>query len=156
MTNEKEISLDFWHALDDSPFLMLSLVSENGHAIPMTAQLDKDADSAIWFFTAKNNRLAAGGPAMAQFASKGHKVFACIRGTLSAETNRMILDKLWSKPVESWYEGGKEDPNLLLLRFDLADAEVWEADASVKGLFKMMTGMTLKPGEMGEHETIRL
>ena len=156
MTDTNEIRHDFWKALDDSPFLMVGLENDPAHAIPMTAQLDKSANSAFWFFTAKNNRLAKGGRAMAQFASKGHDIFACIRGTLNEETNRMILDKLWSNAVKAWYKGGKDDPNLLLLRFDLEDAEVWEADASLKGMFKMLTGMTLNRNEMGVRKEVPL
>src|SRR3546814_2458007 len=91
----------------------------------MNAQLDKDAHGAFWFFTASDNRLAAGGPAMAQFAAKGHELFACISGTLVSESDRTVLDKLWSNSIAAWYEGGKDDPKLVLLRFDLDDAEIW-------------------------------
>ena len=49
------------------------------------------------------------------------------------------------------YEGGRDDPNLLMLRFELGDAEIWEADPGIKGSFKLLTGMTMKPGDAGEH-----
>ena len=90
------------------------------------------------------------------FASKGHDVFACIRGNLTVESRKEVIDKYWSNPVEAWFEKGKEDPSLLMLRFELTDAEVWDADPSLKGMFKMMTGKTVKPGEMGEHEKVEL
>ena len=44
----------------------------------------------------------------------------------------------------------------LMLRFELTDAEVWDADPSLKGMFKMLTGKTVKPEEMGEHEKVDL
>lgn len=151
-----DIKQQFWKALDASPNLMVGLNGSGDHSVPMHAQLDKDANSAIWFFTATDNRLAVGGPAMAQFASKGHDLFACISGTLRPETDRAMVDKLWSNPVEAWYEGGKSDPKLLLLRFDLGSAEIWTADPSIKGLFKMATGMTMKEGELGDHAEVAL
>jgi len=43
-----------------------------------------------------------------------------------------------------------------MLRFELIDAEVWDADPSLKGMFKMLTGKTAKPEEMGEHEKVDL
>ena len=86
---------------------------------------------------------------MVHFASKGHDVFACIRGNLTVESRKEVIDKYWSNPVEAWFEKGKDDPSLLMLRFELIDAEVWDADPSLKGMFKMLTGKTVKPEEMG-------
>mgnify|MGYP003651384663 FL=1 len=48
-----EIREEFWESIADSPFVMIALDSERKHSIPMRAQLDKDANSAIWFFTAR-------------------------------------------------------------------------------------------------------
>ncbi len=151
-----DIKKIFWKALADSPYLMVGATGEREHHIPMTAQLDETAHGAFWFFTAADNQLAGGGPAMAQFASKGHDLFACISGTLRREDDRAVLDKLWSNSVAAWYSDGKDDPKLVLLRFDLDDAEIWTADPNIKDLFKLATGMTMKPGEFGEHAKVAL
>ena len=120
-----DIRKAFWKALDASPYVMVGMTGEREHHIPMNAQLDKDANSAWWFFTATDNRLAAGGPAMAQFASKGHDLFACISGTLRREEDRAVLDRLWNNGIVAWYPGGKDDPRLTLLCMDCDDAQVW-------------------------------
>ncbi|ALJ11457.1 pyridoxamine 5'-phosphate oxidase family protein [Sphingopyxis macrogoltabida] len=151
-----DIKKHFWKALADSPYVMVGMTGERAHHIPMNAQLDKDANSAFWFFTATDNRLAGGGPAMAQFASKGHDLFACISGTLRDETDRAVLDRLWNNGIAAWYEGGKNDPKLVLLRFDLDDAEIWTADPGIKGMFKLATGMTMKEGDLGKHAEVAL
>jgi general stress protein 26 len=151
-----DIKHDFWKSLAASPFVMVGLDNGHAHSVPMNAQLDKDAHGVFWFFTARDNRLAPGGPAMVQFASKGHDLFACVAGTLTEELDRTILDRLWNNSIEAWYEGGKTDPNLLLLRFDLGDAEIWTAEMGVKGIFKMITGMTMKGDELGRHAAISL
>lgn len=151
-----DIKKNFWKALADSPYVMVGQTGEREHHIPMNAQLDKDANSAFWFFTATDNHLAGGGPAMAQFASKGHDLFACISGTLRRETDRAVLDKLWNNSIAAWYEGGKDDPKLVLLRFDLDDAEIWTADPGIKGMFKLMTGLTMAEGDLGEHAKVAL
>jgi len=93
---------------------------------------------------------------MAQFSAKGHDLFACISGTLVHESDRAILDKLWNNSIAAWYEGGKDDPKLVLLRFDLDNAEIWTADPSIKGLFKLATGLTMKEGELGQHAEVAL
>ena len=151
-----DIKKQFWKALAASPYVMVGANGEREHHIPMNAQLDKDAHGAFWFFTATDNRLAAGGPAMAQFASKGHDLFACISGTLVRENDRAVLDKLWNNSIAAWYPDGKDDPKLVLLRFDLDDAEIWTADPGVKGMFKLATGMTMKEGELGQHAEVML
>lgn len=151
-----EIREEFWESIADSPFVMIALDSDHKHSIPMRAQLDKDANSAIWFYTSRDNRLAKGGPAMVQFVSKGHDLFACVSGTLTEETDPAIIDKHWSNAVEAWYDQGRQDPSLLMLRLDLRDAEIWEADPGVVGMFKMMTGMTMSGDEMGDHAKVAL
>lgn len=152
----KDIKQRFWKELADNPYLMVALDAGHAHAIPMTAQLDKDNDGYFHFFHAKSGRLAAGGRAMAQYVTKGHDLFACVSGTLTPVTDRATIDKYWSKPVEAWYEGGKDDADLLMLRFDLEDAEIWTAEAGIKGLFRLMTGSTVKEGELGSHAEVAL
>lgn len=156
MPSDKEIRKRFWKAFEDSPFIMVGLESEHQHSVPMTAQLDKDADREFWFYTAKDNRLAKGGPAMAQFVAKGHDLFACVRGRLVEESDPAVIDRYWSRQVEAWYPQGRSDPSLLMLRFELDDAEVWLADMSVKGLFKLLTGDDIREEERGNHAELTL
>lgn len=146
----------FWTALADSPNVMIGLHGNHDHSLPMRAQLDEDAQGSFWFFTTLDNRLAPGGRAMAQFAARDHGLFACIDGTLTRESDSNVLDRLWSNAVAAWYPGGKEQSDLLLLRFDLNEAEVWTADIGITGLFKMATGLTIKPREVGDHATVDL
>jgi general stress protein 26 len=141
----------FWKAFQSSPFIMMKLDGAPGHAEPMTAQLDKDAHHAIWFFLAKDNRIAKGGKAMGQVATKGHDVFACISGTLSPETDISVREAHWNNVVEAWFPDGKHDPEVLMLRFDIEDSEVWIADMSIKGKVKMLAGKEIDPSEAGEH-----
>jgi general stress protein 26 len=150
-TMKKELSEEFWHAFDKSPFIMIRLEGAGGHSEPMTALLDKDALHTIWFFAARHNRIAAGGRAMAQFGAKGHDLFACLAGTLVEETDQARIDKHWSKQVEAWCPQGRHDPNLLMLRFEIDDAEIWTVDPGLLGTFKMLTGSAIRTSEMGEH-----
>jgi len=156
MTDDIKIRDRFWKELAASPFLMVGLDAGQAHSLPMTAQLDKDASHEFWFYTSKDNRLAAGGLAMAQYSAKGHDLFACIHGTLVEETDPAVIDKYWSNQVEAWYPGGRSDPSLLMLRFELGDAEIWTADLGITGLFKLMTGGDLLPDMKGQHAEVAL
>jgi general stress protein 26 len=148
MPNPQEIEAKFWKALKSDMTMMLGLDGvEDGHARPMTAQLDGER-SPIWFFTAKDNAIAQkvaqgnghGGRAIATFASKGHDIFATVHGTLRLDDNRLTIDRLWNRYVAAWFEGGKDDPKLALLRLDCDTAEIWvDASSLVAGL-KLLLG----------------
>lgn len=156
MKSEDDIRERFWQDMAESPFVMVKLNGSTDHALPMTAQLDKNANHEFWFYTTRDNRLAAGGPAMAQFSAKDHNLFACIAGTLVEERDAAVIDRYWSKDVEAWYPGGRSDPNLLMLRFDLGNAEIWRADMSLKGVFKQLFGGDVRDEMKGKHAEVSL
>ena len=144
-----QLKKDLWKHMARSPFVMVGLHGE--HSEPLTAQLDEDQIDTLWFFVAKDNRLIRGGAAMAQFVSKGHDYFACLAGEIRESDDPAMVDKLWSKPVEAWFPGGKNDPNLALIRFDIRDAELWETDMSLLGKAKLLLGREIDKGEEGSH-----
>jgi general stress protein 26 len=154
MADQHEIKETLWKKLADSPFVMIGPIDGSQHSEPLTAQLDKDQVDTLFFFVGKDNRLAGGGPAMAQFVSKGHDFFACLSGTARIDNDFAQIDKLWNKQVEAWFPGGKDDPNLALLRFDIDDAELWETDMSLSGKVKMLFGAKINPSEEGSHAKV--
>ena len=154
MADPTQLKRDLWKRMESSPFLMVGLTGTGEHSEPLTAQLDKDQIDTLWFFVGKDNRLAKGGQAMAQFVSKGHDYFACLSGTARIDNDFAMIDKLWSRQAESWFPGGKDDPNLALLRFDIDSAELWEADISLSGKVKMLFGAKIDPSEEGSHARV--
>ncbi len=144
MATPQELENKFWKAIKSDMTMMIGLDGvEDGHARPMTAQLDGDR-GPIWFFTAKDNgvvrKLGQNDRAIATFASKGHDLFATVHGRLSIDNDRRIIDKLRNRWIAAWYEGGKDDPKLVLLRFDAERAEVWLDASSVIAGIKMLFG----------------
>jgi general stress protein 26 len=150
MPNPQEIEAQFWKALKSDMTMMLGLDGvEDGHARPMTAQLD-GARSPIWFFTSNDHAIAQkvaqsngsghGGRAIATFASKGHDVFATVHGTLRLDDNRATIDRLWNRYVAAWFPGGKDDPKLALLRLDCDTAEIWVDASSLVAGIKLLLG----------------
>jgi general stress protein 26 len=154
MADQTELKRDLWKRMAQSPFLMIGLTGSGDHSEPLTAQLDEDQVDTIWFFIGKDNRIAKGGAAMAQFVSKGHDYFACLSGSAQVQNDPSMIDKLWSPQVEAWFPGGKADPNLALLRFDIDSAELWESDMSLSGKLKMLFGGKIEPSEEGSHAVV--
>jgi len=133
----------FWHALGTSPYLFLQRDDDARSAVPMSPQLDKGANSTIWFFTHTKSAFAALGPVTATFEGKGHEIYCRFHGTLSIETDRKRFDQFWNNFVAAWYDEGKDDPDLLFLRMDLGDAEIWDADIGIFNTAKMALGITV-------------
>lgn len=155
MTSETEIKEKFWKSLKSDMTMFLGLAEgEDGHARPMTAQLDEpffqdgQYEGPIWFFTSKSNELyqqiGSGGRAMAHFSSKGHDIWATLHGNLSQSHDPAVIDRLWNRFVAAWYEGGKDDPEIALIRLDPENAEIWiDASSMVAGI-KMLLGIDPK------------
>ncbi len=149
-----ELKEQFWKALAASPFVMLSLDAEPDSAAPMTAQLDQDANSAIWFFTSPDNRFATGGAATATFSSKGHDAFARITGELSEETSQERKDAMWSNMVEAWFPEGKG--SALLLRMDLGPAAIWAGEMGAINTARMFLGLNVRDELKGGYTETQL
>ena len=146
MTNEAEIEAKFWKALHDDRIVMLGLTGDDGHSQPMSAQtLHEDSTRGpIWFFTSKETDLAralgTSHRATLSFSSKAHQLFASLQGELTAGNDRAIIDRLWNRYIAAWFEGGKDDPKLLLLRFDPEHAHVWLSENHLLAGVKLLLG----------------
>ena len=139
-----ELESRFWMALKSDMTMMLGLVGvEESHTRPMTAQL-RGSEGPIFFFTARDNTLVqnlrADSRAIGTFAAKDHEVFASVHGRLSLENDPEVIDELWNPYVEAWFEGGRDDPELALLRFDADRAEIWENESGLFAGLKMLFG----------------
>ena len=145
MPSPGELRKKLWTSLGSDGVVMLGVMgASDDHKRPMTAQIRDGDESAIWFFGDNTTALVKalsgdGGQAEACYSAKGHDLFACVHGRLSVDNDPAMIDALWNSAVAAWYPGGKTDPKLALLRFDPAEAEIWEAEsgllASVKALF---------------------
>jgi general stress protein 26 len=144
MANEAEIEARFWKELKSSPVVMIGLVgAQDAHAQPMTAFFEGE-HGPIWFFTAKDNglvaKLAQSHHAVANFVGKGHDLFATLHGHLSIDQDRATIDRLWNPIIAAWYEQGKDDPKLALLRLDANRAEIWLNGSSFGAAIKSFFG----------------
>lgn len=144
MPTPDELEAKFWKALKSDMTMMLGLSAvDEGHTRPMTAQVE-DTPGPIWFFTARDNaivqNLGRSNRAVATFTSKGHDLFATIHGRLALDNDRATIDRLWNRFVAAWYQDGKDDPALALLRLDAERAEIWQDASSLVAAIKMLLG----------------
>lgn len=161
MTDEREIETKFWKALKSDRTLMLGFADvDDGAAQPMTAQIEGDEGGPIWIFSAKDTdlvrNLGAGRKAVGHFAAKGHDLFACVHGHLTPDNDPEMIESLWNPFVAAWFEGGKTDPKLQLLRFDPDRAQIWLNDHSLLAGIKVLLGRDPKRDYKDKVAEVRL
>lgn len=167
-TPEARLKKEFWKELQSDRTVMLGLKGvDDDRTRPMTAQVDladgadKEDGGPIYFFASRSEGIGADlrkdAEAITTFVSKGHDIFAHIHGTLAESTDRGVIDRLWNPIVDSWYKDGKDDPDLILIRFRATRAEVWESTtgatlkaAALKWAFDVDPGDELKAEHKAE------
>lgn len=160
MADDAELEARFWKELKGSPFVMLGLDgARDGHTQPMTAQI-QEGSHTIWFFATKDNTLIAAlaqsHRAIATFTGKGHDLFASIHGEITEDTSRATIDALWNPHVEAWYEGGKDDPRIALLRLDPEKATIWKGGSSIGAAITRLLGRDPKVDYKDNMATVAL
>lgn len=161
MPDAAEIEAKFWKALKSDRTVMLGLVGAGESlAQPMTAQIEDEGRGPIWIFTAKDTdliqELGERHPAMIHFAAKGHDLFASVIGELLADNDRAAIERLWNPFVAAWYEGGQDDPNLQLLRFEPERAQIWLNENSLFAGIKVLLGSDPKKDYGDKSAEVRL
>lgn len=145
MPTPAELEAKFWKALKSDRTALLGLNrGADGHAQPMTAQIEGDDGGPIWFFSARDvdlvEAISGGADAFLHFAAKGHDLFASVDGRLTVDNDRATIERLWNPFVAAWFEGGKDDPKLRLLRFEPGNAQIWLNENSLFAGVKMLLG----------------
>ncbi len=145
----------FWDRIENVNVGMLS--ADGSDPRPMAHHARRD-DGALWFLTADSTDIgqdaATGKSGRYEVCSGDAKIYAVIDGTLSVETDRAKLEEIWSPLDAAWFEDGKDDPSVRLVRFTPKSGEVWASDSSAKALYDMATSAmsddTASPGSHGK------
>ncbi|WCR09898.1 pyridoxamine 5'-phosphate oxidase family protein [Paracoccus stylophorae] len=158
MTDLNEMRARFWDRLGDINAGMLGL-AEDMRLVPMSHYADRD-ESALWFITAKQTELAEAAaqgarPALHVVSDGDEGLYARIEGELALSDDRDKLDELWNAVASSWFEDGKRDDDVQLMRFTPSSAEIWVTGGSVGFLYQIAKSkITGDKPDMGEHLTI--
>ncbi|NNC37727.1 MAG: general stress protein [Acidimicrobiales bacterium] len=127
--------------------VMLGSPNSNEHMQPMAPQIDDKNSEIIYFFSDNTSDL---GKAVAQKPGYVHLCHidkdyqACIRGKLSQHTDKSTVDEFWNPIVSSWYPGGKDDPKMMMLKFEPDSAAIWASDKSTIGFLYETTKANIK------------
>ncbi|SDO75629.1 General stress protein 26 [Lutimaribacter pacificus] len=122
-----------WKRLEGSRISMLGVTGAAQHSQPMTHFADREA-GVLWYITSGETDLAAavggGADASVIFMAPEEDYQAAVTGRLETVTDADKLDALWNVAVAAWFAGGRDDPQVRLLRFTPDEASIWASQAN--------------------------
>ena len=155
---------DLREKIKDVKFGMFTTLNPEGKVTsrPMTSQQLDDAGN-VWFFTSDESdfvrHLSTHPQVNVSFADPEDSLYVSIAGHAELTRDRAKIDELWSPLVSAWFDGGKEDPHLALVKVHVDTAEYWDTHSSkMTQLYALaksaLTGKA--PRDLGEHKKITL
>lgn len=121
--------------IDKVKIAMLTTIEKDGglHTRPMNNQ-ESDEAGNLWFFLDKTSDLAktveANSHVSLGYSDPSGDNYVSVAGTASLVHDRSTIDDKWSEDVAAWFEGGKENPNIALLKVDPSEGEFWDTSSS--------------------------
>ncbi|HEY9843544.1 MAG: pyridoxamine 5'-phosphate oxidase family protein [Candidatus Sericytochromatia bacterium] len=96
---------------------------------PMIAQKDR-FDGTLWFLsenrTPKIGEIQGHTQVNVTYANPGNNTYISISGRASLVNDRAAIVSHWHKGHEPFFAGGPDDPNLVLLKIEVEQAEYWD------------------------------
>ena len=155
---------DFKEKIKDVKFGMFTTLDPDGKlsSRPMTSQQLDDGGN-LWFFTSDVTdfvrHLSEHPEVNVAFSDPEDSLYVSVAGHAELTRDRAKIDELWSPLVAAWFDGGKDDPHLSLIKVHVNSAEYWDTKSSkMTQLYALaksaLTGKA--PRDIGEHKKISL
>lgn len=149
--------------IKDVRVAMLTTTRPDGRLVsrPLGTQ-EVEFDGDLWFATgadsAKVAEIAANPYVNVSYASTSDNTFVSVSGRAEMIDDRAKIDALWSPAMELFFPGGKDDPNLRLIRVQADTAEYWDGPGTVlgKALHFVLTAVTNDPASLTDNELFDL
>jgi general stress protein 26 len=125
---------------------------------PMTT-LDIDEDGNVWFFTNRHTQIGGeterGEEVALIYADPKNNSYMSVSGNAAIVEDEQKKEELWNVMSKAWFPGGKDDPNLVLLKVTTEEAAYWDSTSSQMVVFFSMvkaviTGSTPDGGDHGK------
>lgn len=144
---EADAKEQLWSQLDDGRISMLSVPGSGQLPQPMTHFVDREA-GCLWFISSAETDLVQAVNAVTSgllvFMAPSQDYQASLGGRLEIVPDEEKLDALWNVAVAAWFEKGRDDPSVRLLRFVPDEAAIWASEGSrvLVGLKMLRAGLT--------------
>lgn len=148
--------------LKDFRFAMVTFVTAEGHlhSAPMTTQNDA-FNGIVWFLGSKKSELVKSISSNRQvnlgYSNTSNNDYVSINGVAENVIDEVILDEIWSPAYEAFFEHGKSDPDIQLIRVVCNGAQYWKGTGKLVTLYKLAkASVTGETEDLGTSKSISL
>lgn len=135
--NNKEAIEKLKSIVDQIDIGILCSFNENSdypHAVPMSRQ-EVDKEGNIWYICSAESdtykNLDKSPLVSVLYSDPKNFTFLSINGKVILTRDQQRIDRYWNKMMEGWFEKGKEDPNIRLIKVLPDDAHYWDSDTNI-------------------------
>lgn len=124
---------------------------------PMTTQ-EVDDEGNFWFFSPKdshkNYEIRSDARVQLLFANTSASEYLTVYGIATIVNDRKKIEEMWSPMVKAWFQEGKDDPNLSLIKVTPENAYYWEPSQNkmvtlIKIAASAISGKKMDIGQQG-------
>lgn len=148
--------------LKDFRFSMVTFVTDEGHlhSAPMTTQNDA-FNGIVWFLGSKKSELVKSISSNPQvnlgYSNTSNNDYVSINAVAENVIDEVILDEIWSPAYEAFFEHGKSDPDIQLIRVVCNGAQYWKGSGTLVTLYKLAkASVTGETEDLGTSKSISL
>lgn len=140
----------------DVKYAMMTTITTEGHlhACPMTTGETSLGAKEIWFIgdkTTETVKHIENNPQVnLSYVCEKDKAYVSINGKAELVNDQDKLDELWSPVTNAFFEHGKEDPNVQLIKVVPNGAEYWRSGNAVIGAVKLAAA-AIQDGKTAEN-----
>jgi len=144
-------------AIDICMFCTNLKTDDGASCRPMSTQKVCD-EGNIWFFSNadsdKNKEIEQNNNVQLFYSHPGKDSFMIVNGEAEIIFDRDMIDELWSPVLKAWFPGGKDDPNISIVKVKPSSAYYWDTDGNkminfLKMVASAATGKNLVEGNEG-------
>lgn len=139
--------------------MMVTAASDGSFDCRPMATQKTEFDGTVWFLTrqesGKVEEIHNDSHVTLIYAKPGDASYVSAKGRATTSKDKAKIHELWNPMYKAWFPEGEDDPAILVIRVDVAEAQYWEATSSrlvrgVKYLAAAVTGGKVDLGETGK------
>lgn len=124
--------------LEDIDIAMFTTRGRDGHLVsrPLSTQV-ADFDGTIWFMvsagSSKVGEIARDPHVNVGYASKDKNTYVSVAGTARVLRDQARIEAMWNPGYKAFWPDGPTDPEIRLVRVDVATVEYWDGPGTLVG-----------------------
>jgi general stress protein 26 len=152
---------DVAQLVEEIKFAMMTTEEDDGtlRSRPMST-MQMDAAGNLWFFTGLDSPKVEEALQHRQvnlsYARPDKQDYLSVSGIAEVVRDKEKMRSLWTPWIKPWFPNGLDDPNLVLLKIAITEAEYWVAPGSaVKRMYGLAKGiMTGNTDALGDNRKV--